>query len=155
MDKIDGEGRWDSGRLGQKWFDYKHLKPCRRKWDHAGIISCCIRALMRAQRSPGVKIVISRNRWDNFGGNLNGEVGLQERFSKSRLDFHQPPKEKKWGCLGYISGYLMDLIGTTGPQSIWSMNLRDKWNRHRRGGGNAREIWPAHHQLQKVILILT
>ena len=49
---------------------------------------------MRAQRSPGVKIVISRNRWDNLGGNLNGEVGLQERFSKSRLDFHQPPHKK-------------------------------------------------------------
>ena len=98
---------------------------------------------MGALQSPGVRVVVPGNRWANFGGSLEGDLGLQERFGKSHPDFNQPPHEGKGGCVGYISGYLMALIGTTGLQGIGSTNLRNRQLRHGRRGGITGEIWPA------------
>ena len=50
---------------------------------------------MGALQSPGVRIVVPGNRWANFGGSLEGDLGLQERFGKSRLDFNQTPEMGK------------------------------------------------------------
>ena len=67
MDEIDGEERWDSGRFGLPQFDLKHLKLCRGKSGYAGIIYCCIRALMGLW-SLGIGGLILEGAWRELGG---------------------------------------------------------------------------------------
>ena len=47
---------------------------------------------MGAPGSPGKRIVVPRNNWDNFSWSLEGKVGLQERFGNSRLDSNREGK---------------------------------------------------------------
>ena len=60
--------------------------------DRHNLLLC--EALMGTPRSPGVRIVIPKNRWDNFGGNLQGEVGLHERLASCALTFTNHLMEK-------------------------------------------------------------
>ena len=150
MDEIDGEGRWDSGRFGQPQFDFKHLKLCRRNeamqvsflvaqgfwWEPKGLQVWKLWSL-------GTGWLILDGAWRELGGSWEGEVGLQERFGKSRLDFNQPPYEEKWGCAGYILE--RSYRDHRDPSFIrGEVKLQDRF-----GSPNC-----AHHQLQNVALNL-
>ena len=49
---------------------------------------------MGAPRSPGSKIVVPRNKWDNSGGSFEGEVGYKGKLACLALTFTNRTMEK-------------------------------------------------------------